>query len=359
MLPIDLPPEETDGPVTTLLVEDDPALRELVGRSLRSLGHEVMEAGDAREALALVQRRRVACAVLDIGLPGTSGLDLLPRLLRVEPRAAVIMLTGVADAATAIRSLQLGAVDYLVKPVDRPDLERAVTRALRQRADRIEQEETQAWLKNELIWRGRELEKERGRFRTVSVATLEALVNALEAKDPYLRGHSTRIANLAAQMAAAMGLPDERVEAVRTAGRLHDIGKIGIREAVISKRGALTEEEYDHVKEHVTIGARILAPLTHLHEVIGFVRSHHERIDGSGYPDGLAGTAIPIGGRIICAAEVYDALTTSRPYQERMGQVEAVERMRDLVGTVLDAEVVDALQQVVTSGTPLVFLDDA
>jgi putative nucleotidyltransferase with HDIG domain len=352
------PSPDAEGPVTILLVEDDQAQREMVARFVRTLGHEVAEAGDAAGARALIQRRRTACVILDISLPGSSGLDLMPSILKYEPHAAVIMLSGNGDASMATRSLQLGAIDYLVKPVDLPDLERAITRALSHRREQIDQEETQAWLKSELVWRGRELQKERDRLEHISVATLEALVNALEAKDPYLRGHSTRIANLAAQIAAEMGLADDRVETVRTAGRLHDIGKIGIRESVIGKRGALTEEEYEHVKEHVTIGARILAPLTHLRDVIAAVRSHHERVDGNGYPDGLAGSAIPLGGRIIGAAEVYDALTTSRPYQERMEQEEAVRRMTDLVGTVLDADVVTALHHVVSAHHALVFLEE-
>src|SRR5690606_18826276 len=123
-------------------------------------------------------------------------------------------------------------------------------------------------------------------------------------------------------------------------------------------KGPLTEEEFDHVKSHVTIGAQILAPLTHLREVISFVRSHHERVDGTGYPDALAGEAIPLGARIIGAVEVYDALTTSRPYQERMEPAEAVARMRDLIGIVIDPKVHQALGEVVARRKALVFLDE-
>jgi putative two-component system response regulator len=184
------------------------------------------------------------------------------------------------------------------------------------------------------------------------------LVNALEAKDPYLRGHSARVADSAAMVAAEMGLPDDQVESIRTAGRLHDIGKIGIREEILSKQGPLTDEEFDHVKLHPLIGSQILSPLAHLGAVIQFVRSHHERWDGKGYPDGLTGETIPIGARIIGAVEIYDALTTSRPYQEKMLPELAVERLRDLVGTVLDPAVHRALQAVVARREALVFLDD-
>jgi len=148
-------------------------------------------------------------------------------------------------------------------------------------------------------------------------------------------------------VAAEYGLDDTGIEAVRTAGSLHDIGKIGIREQILNKQGPLTDDEFAHVKTHAIIGAQILAPLVHLGEVIAFVRNHHERWDGRGYPDGLAGTAIPVGARILGAVEIFDALTTSRPYQDTMRPAMAVERMADLVGTVLDPDVHQALARVV------------
>lgn len=191
-----------------------------------------------------------------------------------------------------------------------------------------------------------------------AVATLEALVNALEAKDPYLRGHSARVADMAATVAKELGLSDEQIDAVRTGGRLHDIGKIGVREEILTKQGPLTDTEFEEVKRHTTVGAEILAPLTYLGPVIQYVRSHHERWDGKGYPDGLQGQTIPIGARIIGAVEIYDALTTSRSYQEKMVPELAVERLRDLVGSVLDPAVHRALQAVVARREALVFLDD-
>ena len=184
------------------------------------------------------------------------------------------------------------------------------------------------------------------------------MVNALEAKDPYLRGHSARVADLSAMVASEIGLSDEQVETIRTGGRLHDIGKIGIREEILNKQGPLTDDEFEHVKLHPVTGSDILAPLSHLGQVINFVRSHHERWDGRGYPDGLAADQIPLGARIIGTVEIYDALTTSRPYQEKMTPELAVERLQDLVGTVVDPEVQRALRRVVAKREALVFLDD-
>ena len=346
------------APTTTLIVDDEDAIRSSLARFLVSIGHEVIAVGTGADAVAESRRRKLACVLLDVRLPDVSGLDLVSTLLAHEPHVAILMLTGLNDAQAAAHCMQRGAMDYLVKPVDLADLERAIGRALARRHDMIEQAETQAWLRQEIVQRGADLRRERGNLERISIAALEALVNALEAKDPYLRGHSARVADLSAMIAAEMGLSDEQVELVRTGGRLHDIGKIGIRETVLHKRGPLSPEEFDHVKTHVTIGAQILAPLTHLREVIAFVRSHHERADGSGYPDGLSTDAIPLGARILGAAEIYDALTTARPYQDKMSPEEAVSRMRDLVGTVIDPAVHQALAAVVGRRRTLVYLDE-
>jgi putative nucleotidyltransferase with HDIG domain len=255
--------------------------------------------------------------------------------------------------------MQRGAYDYLIKPIDLGHLGRAIHHALQRRHTLLESQQINQWLKEEVASRVAERRVEQANQERISVATLEALVNALEAKDPYLRGHSARVADLSAMVASEYGCTDEQVEAVRTGGRLHDIGKIGIREEILNKQGPLTEQEFEHVKQHVTVGSQILAPLVHLKDVIGFVRSHHERWDGLGYPDRLAGEATPYGARIIGVVEIYDALTTARPYQEKMPPEVAVQRMRDLIGTVIDPAVHRALEAVVSHRQTLVFLDDA
>jgi putative two-component system response regulator len=254
--------------------------------------------------------------------------------------------------------MQRGAYDYLIKPIDLAHLGRAIATALRRRHTAIEGRQIDRWLKEAVTQQAAERRQEQAQQERVSTATLEALVNALEAKDPYLRGHSARVADLSALVAAELGADDATIEAVRTGGRLHDIGKIGIREEILNKAGPLTDQEYEHVQRHVLVGCQILAPLVHLRDVITFVRSHHERWDGFGYPDRLAGDAIPLGARIIGAVEIYDALTTSRPYQEKMEPATAVERMRDLTGTVLDPEIHRALEAVITRRRALVFLED-
>jgi putative two-component system response regulator len=338
-----------NGPVTLLVVDDEEAIRNAVRKYLALQGYEVATAATGEEALAILQRQRVGGMLLDVNLPGTNGIDLVPRIMELEPNLALLMLTAVNDATSAALCMQRGALDYLIKPIDLNELGRAIKHGLLRRSNLLEGQQIDQWLQEEV---------EQANTERISVATLEALVNALEAKDPYLRGHSARVADLSAGVAAQLGCSDAMIEAVRTGGRLHDIGKIAIREEILNKQGPLSDEEYEHVKQHVIVGSHILAPLVHLREVISFVRNHHERWDGFGYPDRLAGERIPLGARIIGGVEIYDALTTSRPYQEKMPPEIAVVRMGDLVGTVLDPAVHQALQTVVVQRQALVFLDE-
>jgi putative two-component system response regulator len=344
--------------VSILVVDDEEPIRNALRKFLKQQQFEVFTAGSGEEALEQLRLHKVALMLSDIRMPGTSGVDLVPAALEIEPDLAILMLTAVNDATSAALCMQRGAMDYLTKPIELADLGRAVQRALKRREGQLENRHLNQWLKEEVTTRTAELQRERHRQQRVATATLEALVNALEAKDPYLRGHSARVADLAATIAAQLKMPEEDVESVRIAGRLHDLGKIGTRESTVNKEGPLTAEEFDHVKQHVIIGAQILAPLVHLGDVVAMVKSHHERWDGTGYPDGLKGDDIPQGGRIIAAAEVFDALTTSRPYQEKMTPEQAVERMADLSGTVLDPRVYEALSEVVSRRGTLVFLDE-
>ncbi|HEU5170570.1 MAG TPA: HD domain-containing phosphohydrolase [Gemmatimonadales bacterium] len=343
----------TDGPASILVVDDDAAVRVAVSKYLVQRGYEVLTAETGEEALDLLRRRPVTGMLLDVRLPGASGVELVPRVVEREPCLALVMLTAVNDATSAALCMQRGAMDYLIKPVDLDDLERALRRALDRRREMLETRHLQERLTEEVARRSAELREERANLERVSLATLDALVNALEAKDPYLRGHSARVAHLTALTAAALGRSADEIEAVRTAARLHDVGEIGVREAVLGKQGPLSDQEYEHVKQHVVVGAQILAPLVHLRHVIPFVRGHHERWDGSGYPDRLAGEAIPWGARVIGGVEIYDALTTRRPYQAEMEPAAALARMADLAGSMIDPAVYRALAVVVERRAPL------
>ena len=346
-----------EGAVTILVVDDDDSVRSAVSRFLQQRGYEVLSAASGEEALDVLSRRRVTGVLLDVKLPGVSGVDLMPRLLAAEPDAALLMLTAVNDATSAALCMQRGAMDYLIKPVDLAQLERALERSLARRDEQLEIRLRQQELSAEVVLGRAALEHERANVERISVATLDALVNALEAKDSYLRGHSARVAELSALVAVQLGRSDADVDAVRIGGKLHDIGEIGIRDDVLAKPGPLTDAEFEHIKQHVVVGTQILAPLVHLHHVLAFVRGHHERWDGSGYPDRLAGETIPWGARIIGAVEIYDALTTPRPYQQTVSSRTALARLADLAGSVIDPALPPALAAAVERRAPLLLAD--
>ncbi|MDH4130418.1 MAG: response regulator [Gemmatimonadota bacterium] len=348
-----------DLPIGVLVVDDDEPVRNALRKYLSQQGYEVSVAASAGEAVRLLQRQKVNVVLLDVRVPGRSAIDLVPEMLELVPGVVVLMLAGANEATTAALCMQRGAMNYITKPIDLAGLSRSILSAVRRRDSQIEQASLGQWLKEEVALRTAELRRERAKLERLSVTTLEAMVHALESKDPFIRGHSARVADHGALIAAEMGLNDELVEEIRTAGRLHDIGKIGIREQVLSREGPLTTAEYELVKQHAVIGAQILAPLTHLGGIIPMVRSHHERWDGQGYPDGLSEEAIPVGARVLGAAEIFDALTTARSYQEKIPMEVAIERMRDLAGSVLDPAVFDALEASVSRRQALVFLDDA
>jgi putative nucleotidyltransferase with HDIG domain len=349
----------TNVPVSVLVVDDEEPIRNALKRYLTKQEFTVQTAASGEEALAELRAHEdIALMLCDIRMAGMSGVDIVPQALEQSPDLAILMLTAVNDATTAALCMQRGALDYLTKPIELLELGRTIQRALKRREMLIGRRQLDQHIKEEVERRTQEFQRERARLERVSVATLEVLINALEAKDPYLRGHSARVADLSATMAAQLGLVDDDIEQIRLAGRLHDIGKIGTREDVMNKQGPLTPEEYEHIKQHVVIGSQILGPLAHLGSVIDVVRSHHERWDGTGYPDGRKGEEIPLAARIIGAAEVWDALSTSRPYQEKMTAEQAVRRMGELAGTVLDPQVFAALAEVVKRRRSLTFLVD-
>ncbi len=347
-----------EQPKRVLVVDDEESVRSALTRFLSNIGFSVDNAPGGVEALDLLQGEEYALMLLDVRMPGMSGYDLVPEALDAQPDLAILMLSAVGDATTAAVCMQRGAFDYLTKPIELTDLKKAIERAIRRRDTMMQNREISSWLKEEVQRRTEEVERERKKQQQLTIATLEALINAQEAKNKWLSGHSARVAAFAASVAHQLDLPDDDLEDVRMAGRLHDLGKIGVRESVLNKKGPLTDEEYHHVKQHVLIGWQILAPLQHLGPIVSYVRSHHEHWDGSGYPDGLTAEEIPIGARIICATEVYDALTTSRPYQEKLGPEQAVERMSLLAGKIIDPTVLDGMSAAVRSRKTLVFIDD-
>ena len=345
-------------PDRILLVDDQPSARDSIEAHLRQRGYEVVLADTGEEALEILARQKIACMLADSRLFATRSGELLSLSFKRDPHLAAVVLSAIADIGDAVRYLQYGAMDYLPKPLDLTQLEASVQRAIRRRTELMQERGASRILKEEVVRLAADLARERARVEGLAVATLEALVKVSEAQDPWFAGHSIRVGQLAASIAAEIGRSDEEVEQVRQAGRLHDIGMISVPEGLQSKEGSLTPAEFESIKRHTIVGAQILAPLPHLALVGTFVRSHHERWDGKGYPDGLGGESIPWGARLIGAAEIYDALTTARPYREQLTPELAVERMRELTGTVLAPEVHRALTAVVDRGSALVFVGD-
>jgi putative two-component system response regulator len=333
--------------VRVLVTDDSPVVRAVVERFLTSRGYEVRTAESGAAALELLSRDRFTVMLCDVEMPGMTGVELVPHALRADPELAVIMLSAVDNASTATGALDSGALDYLVKPINPEAMAVAIDRALNRRALLIEQRRVDELVREEVAVRTAELERKKAALSALTEGLAEVLINVMEAREAHLRGHSHRVAELAASIAAKMGLTAEEVEHIRLAGLLHDVGKVAIRESVLAKPGQLTPEEVEHVRGHVRAGAEFLAPVTQLGPVVRYLEEHHERIDGTGYPRGLRGDQISLGGRILGAANAYDALTSARPYRHAVPPEVAVERLS--AGASFDPDVCRALREVVAA----------
>jgi response regulator RpfG family c-di-GMP phosphodiesterase len=310
----------------------------------------VETASSAASALDALGRSKFSLMVSDLRMPGMSGIEMLEHALAIDPDLGILMLTAVNDAASATVALSAGAMDYLLKPVELPALQTAVDSALRRRSQSMERRAVDRLIREEVAQRTMELEREKSALRALTVSIAETLINAMEAKDMYLRGHSQRVAELGAAIADELDLGREMAENIRLAGRLHDVGKIGIREEVLNKPGPLSADEYEHVKDHVRIGMDILAPLQHLGDALEFIQDHHEHWNGQGYPRALAGKEISMGGRILTAADAFDALTSKRAYRQPMSSADTLEYLRTQAGTLIEPAVFQALAIVVDRG---------
>ncbi len=333
-----------------LLVEDDRDLRSALSTFLERLGNQVLQADNAEQALELLATHRLAAMLCDIRMSGMSGIELLPKALAADRDLAVIMLTGVDEPTAAISCLKLGAADYLIKPVDLEELKHSLQSALHRRDLEIERRGLEEWLAHEVAARTKELETQSRQLSRLSVNVLAALVDALEAKDPVLRGHSLRVADLSGRIASRLGLADDEVEVMRAAGRLHDIGKLALREPGL-ELGAPQSDEIATLRDDPELALRLLQPLAHLKGLAEIVRYQHERFDGKGVPEGRRGEEIPIGSRIIAAASVYDDLAVASADGTTLEPREAIANLRALVSLMLDPRVFTALVLEV-AGTP-------
>jgi putative two-component system response regulator len=342
-------PREHDpaGDRRVLVVDDEPTIRDPLGRYLASRGYEVHTADSVTTAVTMVDRMQFGAMLCDVRMPGRSGLELLPEVLARDPDCAVVMLTGMNDAATATEALALGAVDYLTKPVELDRLAIAIGTALDRRRARMEERDIEQLVREEVALRTAALEREKLALRAHAIEVLSTLVTLTEAKIPFHAGHARRSAKLGAQLAVELALDADTVELIEIAGMVHDIGKIAIPDALLVKLEPLTAEEWLVVREHVRIGVDLLRPLRHLSPMLPFVRDHHECWDGSGYPEGSRGEEISIGGRILMVADAFTASVAGRAYDEPQSAAAALARLEQFAGTRFDPVVVRALRALV------------
>jgi putative two-component system response regulator len=298
---------EPEGAPVVLIADDDAALRSALQRILETEGHKVVTAADGESALRMVRGERPDVVLLDVMMPARDGFNVCAELkadaeTRLTP---VVLLTALGAVEDRVRGIDAGADDFLTKPFERAELLARVRS----------------------LWRMKSYTDELERAETV----LLALARSIEAKDPYTEGHCERLGAYAVALGEHMGEGPDQIRALRQAGTLHDIGKVAVPDAILLKQGPLTADEHTVMRQHPLVGERICSGLRSLRTVLPVIRHHHERRDGSGYPDGLAGDEIPLLARILQVVDVHDALTTDRPYRRALSWDDAL--------STLDAEV--------------------
>jgi cyclic di-GMP phosphodiesterase len=321
-----------------LIVDDEPRLRQVMMHLMRAEGFACLEAGNGIEALAQLESHDVTLVLSDLRMPKMDGLELLRAIGMRELDPAVVMISAVSDVELAVNCLSIGAADYIIKPYQLEDVRARVALALDKRRLILENRAYRESLEDRVAAQARRLEE-------LFLASVQSLAEALELKDPYTRGHSVRVSRYSSIIARYVGLGGEPLRQIELGGHVHDIGKIGVREEVLNKPDRLTPEEYQHIMMHPILGWRILSPLLgEAPTALNVVRSHHERFDGRGVPDGLKGDEIPIEARIVAAADALDAMTSGRPYRAIGMTLDcALEEIQRHSGTQFDPLVVRAL----------------
>src|SRR5581483_8096633 len=308
-----------------LVVDDDSANCELFKSLLQDSGYEVVVASDGRRSLEEFARSRPDLVLLDVQMPVVNGFEVCRRL-KCHPESRlvpVVLVTGLAATEDRVQGLEAGADDFLTKPVERSELLARVRSLLSRKAftDELERAES----------------------------VLFTLALSIEGKDPYTGRHCERLSDFSASLGHRIGLRTDEITALRRAGTVHDIGKVAVPDSILLKPGKLTPEEFRIMQQHPVVGERICAPLKSFHLVLPIIRHHHEKLDGTGYPDGLRGNQIPLTARILQIVDIYDALTTDRPYRRALSIADALETMEGEVRKGWwDADVFDEFQEMQT-----------
>src|SRR6195256_3491714 len=292
---------------TILVADDQPANRELLEELLTTQGFKVITVSDGADVVAEVIKTQVDSVLMDGMMPRLTGLQACHKI-KANPDTyliPVILITALSGRQDRIEGIKVGADDFLSRPVDRTELLARVRSLLKlkQRTDELERAES----------------------------VLFSLARSIEGKDPYTHGHCERLSDYSARLGEHLGLSEDQLIALRRAGIVHDVGKIAVPDAILLKPGSLTAAEWTLIREHPVVGERICAPLKSFRFVLPIIRHHHEKFDGSGYPDGLRGEEIPVTARVLQVVDVYDALTTDRPYKKAFSITDALQTMKEEV----------------------------
>jgi len=330
------------APTRVLIVDDDASVRDVISVLLQEEGYECRTASSAEAALDVAAAEAPPLVISDMKMPGRDGIWLLEAFRERYPETAVIMLTGYGDTEAAVDCLRRGAVDYLLKPPKLTDLIRAIERALAKRRIELARKRYQKKLERKVRDRTGELRTALRNIQGTYQTTLLALVRALDAREHETSDHSQRVVKYTEAIADRLSLRGPELEEIGRGALLHDIGKIGVPDAVLLKPAKLTTEEWKEMRRHPDIGYEMIQNIEFLSTPATIVLSHQEKFDGKGYPRGLRGEEIHIGARIFAVADTLDAMTSDRPYRKGTTFENAVDEIERCAGSQFDPEVVRA-----------------
>lgn len=318
---------------TILVVDDEEFIRTLVRERLELSGYSIGEASNGKDALAKLSAGCYAVLLTDIRMPEMDGIALLKESASRYPEIAGIVMSAYAELDTAVAALKIGACDYITKPFNFDVLLITIENAIRKKAIERQLQDYQMNLETKV-------KEQTDLINSMYVRSIDALIKALEAKDFYTRGHSQRVTMYSVAIGKSMQLPEERIELLRQAAVLHDLGKIGVREEILNKPGKLTEEEFKEITLHPEVAIRILEPIPFFRPLLPAILHHHERFDGRGYPRGLAGNDVPLESRIMAVADTFDAMTSTRAYRKALSLEAANAEILRCSGAQFDPEIV-------------------
>jgi putative nucleotidyltransferase with HDIG domain len=318
-----------------LIVDDDESIRHLIRHILEPKGYTCILTADTAKARDCLKKQNFELILCDITMPGESGLDFIQDILPSQQDTATVMVTGTNDPIVAEAALELGVYDYIIKPFDPNKLLITVQNTLRRRDLEIANRTYRENLELMVAERTEKLEK-------ALDGIVRATVKTVEMRDPYTAGHQKRVAELSSVIAREMGLSENQIEGIHMAGLIHDLGKISVPAEILSKPGQLTEIEFDLMKTHPQVGYDILNEIEFPWPIAQIVLQHHERMDGSGYPQGLCGEDILMEARILGVADIVEAMASHRPYRPALGIDKALQEISRNKGVLYDPEVVNA-----------------